>query len=66
MERIVEVKETKKTKRIRDKKYEYVGYFVKFSLSKEYVERFGRRLELKIDEETGEIRLKPVKTEGRG
>lgn len=60
MKRIVRIVKMKKTKRKGDKVYTSEGYMVRFTLPKRYVERFGEELELEIDEETGEIRLRPI------
>ncbi len=66
MRRIIKISKMKKSKRKGDKVYYAEGYMVRFSVPKWYVERFGEELELEINEETGEIKLKPVKPEGRG
>ncbi len=60
MKRVIRINKTKRTKRKGDKVYVAEGYAIRFSVPKWYVEKFGEELELEIDEETGEIRLRPI------
>ncbi|NPA84945.1 MAG: hypothetical protein GXO07_02950 [Crenarchaeota archaeon] len=66
MERVVKIHKTLKSKRKGDKVYRSEGYVVRFSLPKRYVERFGDVLLLAVDEESGEIRLRPAAPRPRG
>ncbi|NPA84769.1 MAG: hypothetical protein GXO07_02035 [Crenarchaeota archaeon] len=61
MKRVVRARRERRTKRKGDKAYESYIYVIRIALGKSFVERFGEEFEVEVNEETGEIRLKPVK-----
>ncbi|UXD21647.1 hypothetical protein IPA_06235 [Ignicoccus pacificus DSM 13166] len=63
--RQVKVREVIGKKVVKDKEYKYVYYTLPLNIyvPKSVVEKFGKEYVLEMDEETGEIRIRPAKKE---